>query len=128
MSNGINPNEHNRINKSNLNQQKKGSQPESAAEQEAAAQAAPDHHQPVDPSKIMDFLSSQGMMNISNVENVPVVNSMMRFLDRVSPENHEKLYASFEKAFQEEFGITANPNLVQEALDDYLIGTPVIQQ
>lgn len=127
MSNGINPNDPNRLNAAQFSNQKKGNAPEAGNESNASVNPAPADRQTVDADKILGLLGQMGAQNLGQVENVAMDKAMAAFSNTITPEAHAKLYSSFENAFKNELGI-APANLVQAALDDYLIGTPVIQQ
>lgn len=133
MSNGINSNnDPNRLNASQFNQQKQ-SKPDTGSQRDEEQAPAPQAQErpSVDPDRMMAMMAQIGAMNAGNVENVAlnrsIDQSLNTFFDSVTPETHAKLYETFEKAFQAEFGITPGAHLVQEALDNFLIGSPVIQ-
>lgn len=128
MSNGINPNDPNRLNAAQFNNKKKGAAPEPGTDNNPSVNAAPADRQTVDADKILGLLGQMGAQNLSQVENVAMDKSMAAFANSVTPEAHAKLYSTFESSFKEEFGFQPSPQLVQEALDNYLIGTPAIQQ
>ena len=130
MSNGITPNDHNRINQAKMSQQKKQQGPEAEKQEAAPVTPAPIERQTIDPDRMMDLMAQMGAMNMAagNVENVSVGRNLDTFLNNVTPDAHAKLYSTFENAIRSEFGIDPSPELVQEALDNYLIGTPVVQQ
>jgi len=122
MSNGINPNDPNRLNAAQFNNKKKGNTPEANTESNAPVNPAPADRQTVDADKILGLLGQMGAQNLSQVENVAMDKSMAAFSNMISPEAHAKLYSTFESSFKEEFGFQPSPHLVQEAVDNYLIG------
>ena len=128
MSNGINPNDPNRLNAAQFNQQKKGKAANEGQESDAPVNSAPAPRQTVDADKMMGLLGQLGAQNLGQIENVGMDKSMAQFESMISPEAHAKLYSSFERSFKEEFGFQPSAQLVQEALDNYLIGTPSVQQ
>lgn len=127
MSYGINNNDPNRLNQAQMGQQGKQQQPEHAEEQtpQAPAPAAASH--PVEPGAVLKFLTQQGNLNLGGIENVPIANSMAAFQTAISVERHQHLSATFRTTYKEEFGNPPTDNQVQELVDDFIIGVPVIQ-
>jgi len=132
MSNGINSNDPNRLSAAQYNQQRQSKPDTGSGQQEEQSAAAPqDNRQSVDPDRMLSMMAQMGSINAGGIENVAlgrsIDQSLSTFFDSVTPEAHAQLYASFEQAFQNEFGMTPSAHLVQEALDNFLIGSPVIQ-
>lgn len=85
----------------------------------------------IPPDRMLDLLAAQGKSQHMHAQlsGVPanVERSIERFMDTVSPERHSLMSRMLEQTFQQEFGKKPPTELLQEMLDDYLVGQPVIQ-
>lgn len=119
------------IHQTNLNNQKGGKKQEAATEQAADATSTGDPYAELkmDPSQLMSLLSAQAKYNLHNsqIEHTPIQKSVLAFTDAISPEAHSKLSARISKAYTEEFGKPPSAEVLQNAIDDYLIGVPVVE-
>jgi hypothetical protein len=113
-----------------------------AKKQEAAEHSKPAAGENIDPyadlkvapDRMLDLLAAQGKSqqmhaklggtpaSIASIER-----SVESFVDSVSPERHSLMSRMLEQTFQQEFGKKPSPGLLQEMLDNYLLGQPVIQ-
>lgn len=115
----------------NFSHQKQGKKeaPADAEGTEQGAKSDPYADQKIDPAKVMAFLSLQGKQT-GQIDYMPVVHSVQAFTELFSPERHEELLNTFLDIIREDApGLSedAQANLAQDALDNYLIGTPVVQ-
>jgi hypothetical protein len=83
------------------------------------------------PARMMDLLSAQGSSNQALLASNGVVNhiemAINAFSNSVSPERHSLASRLLEQTYQNEFGGKPGAGILQDILDDYLIGQPVIQ-
>ncbi len=83
------------------------------------------------PDRMLDLLAAQGKSQHMHAQlgggPANIERSIESFVDSVSPERHSLMSRMLEQTFQQEFGKKPSPTLLQEMLDDYLVGQPVIQ-
>jgi hypothetical protein len=117
------------INNANLNPNRQGKGKEEAPAEGAEQQSAGDPYADLkmDPNKLMNILAAQAKQNASKIENVSVNSSVAAFSEFMSPERHSRLSRMFEQAYKEEFGSIPDEGTLQNILDDYIVGQPVIQ-
>jgi len=128
MSNGINNNDpNNRLSQTQFGHQGKQQQQPGEQEEAPAAQAPSAPGKSVEPGAVLKFLTQQGNLNLGGIENVPISNSISAFQTAISVERHQHLSTTFRTTYQEEFGTEPSDNQVQELVDDFIIGVPVIQ-
>lgn len=113
-----------------LNKQGQKETPAEAEETEAPQATDPYADQKLDPSKVMAFLSLQGQQaGTGQVSHLPVIESIQAFSALFSPEHHNRLLEQFLAVVRQEAPGLSQPaqaNLAQNALDDYIIGQPVV--
>ncbi|WP_373533274.1 hypothetical protein [Vampirovibrio sp.] len=85
----------------------------------------------MDPSRMMDLLAAQGKPNQIQVAGAGAAHhiemAMESFSSQISPERHSLTSRLLEQTYQHEFGAKPAAGILQDILDDYLIGQPVIQ-
>ncbi len=85
----------------------------------------------MDPSRMLDLLAAQGKSNQVHAQMsgspASIERSVESFAETVSPERHSLMSRMLEQTFQKEFGKKPSPALLQEILDNYLVGQPVVQ-
>jgi hypothetical protein len=85
----------------------------------------------MDPARMMDLLAVQGKSNQSQLSGIGGVNhiemAMETFSNSISLERHSLTSRLLEQTYQNEFGAQPEAGILQDILDDYLIGQPVIQ-
>ena len=115
-----------------INRQNKGRQAEPGPEaSDSQPPVDPYADLKMDPSRMMDLLAAQGKSNqaqfaaAGNTGNIE--SSIEAFTAALSPEHHSFTSRLLEQTFQNEFGQKPSAGLLQDILDDYLIGQPVIQ-
>lgn len=85
----------------------------------------------MDPDRMLDLLAAQGKSNQArftgpgNAGNID--KTMEVFTGSVSPERHSFVTRMLEQTYQNEFGKKPSPTLLQDIVDDYLIGQVSIQ-
>jgi hypothetical protein len=81
-----------------------------------------------DPAKMLDLMATQGKLNAQGlIENPGIERAMTAFSNQISPERHAQVSKLMAETYQNETGATPHPGLLQDLVDDYLIGKPVIQ-
>lgn len=126
--NGLNPEQHLKTS-FNANKQGKGAQQDQTAEQgETAPAVDPYADQKLSPDHLMSLLAAQAKLNIpSEVENAGINQAVAKFTTAISPERHARLSRIISQAYEQEFGQAPPPELLQDIVDDYLIGRPNVQ-
>jgi hypothetical protein len=125
--NGINP-EKNTGAGFNANRQSQGQQPEADAGQDAPVPTDPYADLKIDPDYLLKLLGAQAKLNLpAGVENAGVDKTVAGFTDTISPERHARVIRVFEQAYSQEFGASPSPGLLQDMVDDYLIGRVNVQ-
>jgi hypothetical protein len=83
------------------------------------------------PARMMDLLTAQGISNQAQLGSTGVVShiemAVNAFSSSISPERHSLASRLLEQTYQNEFGGKPGAGILQDILDDYLIGQPVIQ-
>ncbi len=123
---GINPDKKANF---NANRQGKGASDEKPeAAQGATPSGDPYADLKVDPNHLMKLLAEQAKLNVpSDVQNAGINQTVAQFASEVSPERHSRLKRLIEQTYTQEFGKEPNPQVLQNILDNYLIGQPVVQ-
>ena len=81
----------------------------------------------VDPSRLMELLSAQAKANLpAELQNPSINSSIAAFSSVVTPERHARATRLVSQAYATEFGKPPSEELLQEMVDNYLIGTPAI--
>lgn len=112
----------------NSNSQGKGKSEEAPETQDQGPAVDPYANLKLDPNKLMKLLSAQAQLNVpSEVANAGINRAMDNFATNFSPERHERLSRIIENAYTQEFGKAPSAEVLQELLDDYVIGQPVVQ-
>lgn len=82
----------------------------------------------MEPGKMMNLLASQAQQGgKAQVEASQIGQQMARFAGGISPERHAQVSKQLRNAYQLEFGKPPSKGVLQELVDDYLIGRPQIQ-
>jgi hypothetical protein len=125
---GINPDKNLGAN-FNANRQGKNAKPDhQAAQDENATAGDPYANLKMDPDRMMDLLAAQAKYNISGqFENTGIEKSINAFSSMVSPERHARVSHMLGQAFADEFGTQPSPEILQELVDNYLIGHVAVQ-
>lgn len=116
----------------NPNRQNKSPQPE-ANEEASEAQAPVDPYADLkmDPSRMLDLLATQGKSNQARITGPGnagnIEKTMEAFTGSVSPERHSFITRMLEQTYQNEFGKKPSAALLQDIVDDYLIGQVSVQ-
>ncbi len=112
----------------NTNRQtKKNNQEPDTNDNPSASNEDPYADLKVSPDHVYNLLSSQSGFALRNV-NVDNMERMMHAsTGMVSPEEHAKVTSQFRDGYRKEFGSFPPPDLLEEMVDNYLIGQVVIQ-
>lgn len=114
------------------NQKSKHPNPTADSSPSAAGPSNPQADLQMDPNQVLDLLAVQGQANRISPKFTGASNGIERsiqaFSTAISPERHSLMSRMLEQTFQKEFGKKPSPALLQEILDHYLVGEPVIQQ
>jgi hypothetical protein len=123
---GINPDK--KVNY-NANRQGKGKADDTAAApQEQAPTGDPYADLKMDPNHLMSLLATQAKLNMPpGVGNASIDNHMNKFATDITPERHARACRIMEQTYTQEFGKAPSPELLQDLVDDYLVGRPVVQ-
>jgi hypothetical protein len=126
--NSINPDK-NLSAKFHSNRQAKGGQPDpNAAKGEAAPTGDPYAELKMTPDKMLDLLAAQGRVNSQNqIENPAIEKSVNAFTKSITPERHAQVCKQLEQAYVAEMGSKPHPAVLQDMVDNYLIGKPMVQ-
>lgn len=113
----------------NANRQGKGAQPEKPAEsQEPLSNGDPYANQKMDPNHVLKLLAAQSKLNIPmDIENPGITKTVAQFTSEISPERHARVSRLIEQAYTQEFGQPPSAEMLQNILDDYLVGRPSFQ-
>lgn len=116
----------------NTNRHNKNTKPETQPEQaEAQPGSDPYANLKMDPDRMMDLLSAQAKSNnikFSGVGNAgSIEKSVAAFETSVSPERHSLVSRMLEQTFESEFGKKPPVGILQDMVDDYLIGQVLVQ-
>ena len=113
----------------NTNRQGKGGKPDDQTAQNDNGPAGdPYANLKMDPDRMLDLLAAQGKFNVqSNFENPGIERAMNAFADNITPERHAQVTRMMSQAYSDEFGSNPSPELLQDLVDNYLIGQPAIQ-
>jgi hypothetical protein len=127
FNNGFNPaDKRNQGLNFNPNKQGKGAQPEQPAEPAGQDQAVdPWAGQRPDADHLLKILTLHASQN-KPVEALMRAN-VQAFESQISPERHAFATKMLEQAYTQEFGKPPAPGMLQELVDNYLIGHVVIQ-
>jgi hypothetical protein len=127
FNNGFNPaNQKNQGINFNPNKQGKGSQPEESAESaEQSKPVDPWANTRPDPDHVLNLLAMQGKLNMP--AEALMHTNMQAFGAQISPDRHAFASRMLEQAYTQEFGKPPAPGMLQELVDNYLIGHVVIQ-
>jgi hypothetical protein len=110
----------------NANRQNKNAQTPDAANDNTTAPATdPYANLKMDPDQMFKLLDAQAKMNIP--AGIDGSSAMTSFSGAVSPERHARVSRLMEQAYTQEFGNTPGPGILQDLVDDYLIGRPSVQ-
>lgn len=94
-------------------------------------ESAPSSETPInqiEPDRLFELLSTQAQQNIPlGMESIGIEKSVITFSGFVSPERHKQVSNSMKQTFIKEFGHAPSDNLLQNMVDDYLIGQVSIQ-
>lgn len=74
----------------------------------------------IPPEDMLNLLAAQGQNNMSLVGKPPL------FTGFPSVQQHSQITAEMASLFEKEFGQQASPDVLQEMVDNYIIGSPVI--
>jgi hypothetical protein len=81
-----------------------------------------------DPGKMLELMAAQGKQNAQGlIENAGLERAVTAFSNRISPERHAQVAKLMAETYQNETGKAPHPGLLQDLVDNYLIGKPVIQ-
>ncbi|WP_303674533.1 hypothetical protein [Vampirovibrio chlorellavorus] len=85
----------------------------------------------ITPDRMLDLLAAQGKSQHMHARlggsPSSVERAMDSFMGTISPEGHSLMSRMLEQTFLQEFGKKPSPAMLQEILDNYLVGQPVIQ-
>lgn len=94
----------------------------------ATPQGDPYANLKTDPDKMLNLMAAQGKQKLQGqIENPAIERSVATFASSVSPERHAQVSQLMAKTYQDEIGAQPSPGLLQDMVDNYLIGQPVIQ-
>jgi len=114
----------------NAKKQNKGGSPDPNAGNQAGNNTPADPYAELktDPGKMLNLMATQGKQNIQGqIESPSIERSISAFTGKVSPERHAHVTKLMAQTYQTETGRTAHPALLQDMVDNYLIGQPSIQ-
>jgi hypothetical protein len=125
---GINPDKNLGAN-FNANRQGKGGKPDQQSAQGNGSTAGdPYADLKMDPNRMLDLLNTQAKLNIpAGFENTGIERSMNSFAAAVTPERHAQVSRMMTQAYSDEFGANPSPDVLQDLVDNYLIGGVSIQ-
>lgn len=84
--------------------------------------------QKLDPDRMMDLLAAQAKLNIpSQVENPGIERSIEAFTQQIPPERHARVSNLLQQVYTDEFGALPGADILQNMVDDYLIGHVSVQ-
>lgn len=117
----------------NTNRNSKNNKPD--ANPEAADTQAPvDPYADLkmDPSRMLDLLAAQGKSNQAHFAGVgntgSIEKSIESFESTISPERHSFVSRMLEQTYESEFGKKPSAGILQDIVDNYLIGQVAVQQ
>lgn len=123
--NRINPNKGMQTNFSSKRQSHTDSQPTPGAN--AGPSPNPSTDLTTDPNTILNLMAAQGRQNIQGKWESPVIeNSVQAFTGNITPDDHAQVTSLMVKTYENEFGRPPSPGLLQDMVDNYLIGSVVI--
>ena len=127
--NSINPDK-NLSAKFNSQRPAQGGQPDAGAVPGKPADAVDPYAElKMDPDKMLNLLAAQGRVNTQNqIENPGIERSVGAFTQAVSPEHHSQVAQTMSQAYQHEFGVKPHPAVLQDLVDNHIIGKPVVQK
>lgn len=102
--------------------------PDGNVEQPAAPPGDPYADLKMDPDRMMALLSAQSRANIQRIEHPGIEKSMDAFKNEISPERHAEVTQKISRLFANEFQSPPNPEMLQQLVDDFLIGQPSIHR
>jgi hypothetical protein len=81
-----------------------------------------------DPGKMLELMAAQGKQNAQGlIENPGIERAVTTFSSHISPDRHAQVAKLMAETYQNETGKAPHPGLLQDMVDNYLIGTPVIK-
>ncbi len=115
--------------KFNTHRPAQGGQPDATAAQGQSGESVdPYADLKMDPDKMLNLLAAQGRVNTqTQIENPGIERSVGAFTQAVSPEQHSQVAQQMSQAYQHEFGVNPHPAVLQDLVDNHLIGKPVVQ-
>lgn len=113
----------------NTKQNGKSRKPDQPAKQaDTAPTSDPYADLKMDPSRMLDLLTTQAKLNSPvNFENTGIERAMNTFSSSVTPERHAKVSQMMTQAYTDEFGSKPSQQILQDLVDNYLIGGVAIQ-
>jgi hypothetical protein len=125
---GINPDKNLGAN-FNTNRNGQGAKSDQQAKQGDVAPAGdPYADLKMDPDRMLDLLATQAKFNGQvNFENTGIERAVTSFASAITPERHAQVSQMMSNAYADEFGSKPNQQLLQDLVDNYLIGGVSIQ-
>ena len=125
--NSFNPDSGLRANLNNKRQSGSGKPQPSPSVHAGAPPVDPYADLKTDPNKMLNLMAAQGRQNIYTQLESPVIeNSVLGFTGSISPERHAQVSKLMAQTYQNETGRPPSPGLLQDMVDNYLIGSVVI--
>ncbi len=113
----------------NAQQRKKGAEKPEVPQSSADSVADPYADLKVSPDVMFGMLAAQAKQNIPNlVSNSSIEKNVAHFSGTVSSTDHAQVTAMISDVYQQEFGKAPSATLLRAIVDNYLIGTPSVQQ
>jgi len=125
--NNINPDSSLRAKFTNKRQSGSGNPQPSPGASTGAPPVDPYADLKTDPGKMLNLMAAQGRQNVHTQLESPVIeNSVLGFSGAVTPERHAQVTSLMAQTYQNEVGKPPSPGLLQDMVDNYLIGSVVI--